>query len=130
MFIAGSETISTDKGFRDKVNMSNNSDDRIESQIERFWELSEPMMGGPVAEGSMMGSKCIRVNGDFAAMIHSKTGDLIVKLSSEAVLGEIDAGTGFAFAPNGKVFKEWLQVAADDDESWTRLISNAVAFGS
>jgi len=104
--------------------------DHIEAQSDRFWELSEPLMGGPVAEGSMMGSKCIRVSGDFAAMIHSKTGDLIVKLAADDVLSEIEAGHGLAFAPNGKVFKEWLQVTANDDDSWTRLITGAVTFGS
>ena len=98
----------------------------IDANTERFWELSEPLMGGPVAEGTMMGSRCLRVNGDFAAMIHSKTGELIVKLSAEAVLEEIDAGHGAAFAPNGRVFKEWMAVTADDDASWQRLIGAAV----
>ncbi len=101
--------------------------DRIAENTERFWELSEPLMGGAVAEGSMMGSRCLRVGGEFTAMIHSKTGDLIVKLAADDVSAEIDAGAGASFAPNGKVFKEWLLVTADDDLTWERLIGAAVA---
>lgn len=100
--------------------------DSIDAAVERFWELAEPLMGGPVAEGTMMGSSCLRVDGDFAAMIHSKTGQLIVKLPAERVLGEIADGTGSSFAPNGKVFKEWLAVDAVDDAAWSRLIGDAV----
>lgn len=102
----------------------------IEASTERFFELCEPHMGGPVAEGTMMGSRCLRVDGDFAAMVHSKTGELIVKLAADDVLAEIEAGAGAAFAPNGKVFTEWLLVTADDDASWERLISAAIANAS
>lgn len=110
--------------------MTTPTPEHIADQTARFWELSESLMGGAVAEGSMMGSDCIRVNGDFAAMIHSKTGDLIVKLAAGDVMSEIEAGIGLAFAPNGRVFKEWLHVTSCDDDSWQRLLEKAVDFGS
>ena len=103
----------------------------IDANRERFWELAEPVLADPpgghvLEEGTMMGSSCLRVNGDFAAMIHSKTGQLIVKLSADRVLAEIDAGAGSAFSPNDRVFKEWLGVDATDDATWSRLIRESV----
>ena len=103
----------------------------IDANRERFWELAEPVLADPpgghtLEEGTMMGSSCLRVNGDFGAMIHSKTGELIVKLPAARVLEEIEAGVGSAFSPNGRVFKEWMAVVATDDATWSRLIRESV----
>jgi hypothetical protein len=49
----------------------------------------------------MMGSCCLRVDGEFTAMIHTKTGELIVKLPAGRVAELVEAGTVETFAPTG-----------------------------
>jgi len=85
---------------------------------EVFWGLAAPLLARPdTAEGKIMSSRCLRVNGDFCAMV-ARSGDLVVKLPAERVLQLIDSGSGQPFAPAGKVFKEWLAVPAGHEEGW------------
>lgn len=75
-----------------------------------------------------MGSRCLRVGDEFTAMIHTKTGELIVKLPAERVTELVEAGTVESFAPNGRVFREWASVPTTDEASWSPLIAEAVQF--
>jgi hypothetical protein len=100
--------------------------DEAEAQ---FWGLAAAHLeADDVLEGTMMGSRCLRVDGEFTAMIHSKTGELIVKLAADQVSDLVEAGTVLPFAPNGRVFKEWALVPTTDEASWTTLIAQAVDF--
>jgi hypothetical protein len=94
-----------------------------------FWELAAAHLGTDgVEEGTMMGSRCLRVGGEFTGMIHSKTGELILKLPRERVDELVASGKTEAFAPNGKVFKEWTLVPRSDRRTWKKLIDEAVDF--
>ena len=96
---------------------------------ELFWELAAAhLVNDGVEEGTMMGSRCLRVGGEFTGMIHSKNGELILKLPRERVDELVAAGMTEAFAPNGRVFKEWTLVPRSDRRSWKKLIAEAVQF--
>ena len=95
-----------------------------------FWELAEPLLtqDQSLTKSTMMGFPCLRVNGDFFASVHHKTGDLIVKLPASRVLDLIETEVGEPFAPNGRRFKEWLSVPNRDADLWTQLINEARKF--
>ncbi|MDA0352499.1 MAG: hypothetical protein O3A10_09865 [Chloroflexi bacterium] len=96
---------------------------------ELFWELAAPHLASAEAdEGTMMGSRCLRVGGQFTGMIHVKTGELILKLPRTRVDELVASGRTEAFAPNGRVFKEWTLVPRGDRRSWKKLIDEAVQF--
>ena len=99
---------------------------------ELFWDIAEPIMAKPkTEEGTMMGTPCLRVNGQFFTMVSkSFSGRLIVKLPAEAVQGHIDAGVAESFAPAGKVMKEWLWVLETDAEQWESLMLESWDFVS
>jgi len=101
----------------------------LDEAEDQFWALAAPHLGADdIVEGTMMGSRCLRVDGDFTAMIHSKTGELIVKLAADRVSTLVEAGTVESFAPNGRVFKEWALVPSTDEASWSPLLAEAVEF--
>ncbi|WP_420627426.1 hypothetical protein [Candidatus Leptofilum sp.] len=94
-----------------------------------FWDLATPLLNDDsVTKSTMMGFPCLRVNGDFFASVHHKTGDLIVKLPAERVLDLIETEVGEPFAPNGRRFKEWVSIPNRDTDLWQQLISAARAF--
>lgn len=96
---------------------------------EQFWALAARHLDSDdTVEGTMMGSRCLRVGGEFTAMIHTKTGELIVKLAADRVTALIEAGSVESFAPNGRVFREWALVPATDEAAWTPLLAEAVEF--
>lgn len=91
----------------------------------QFWDLAEELMQAPtVEEGTMMGHRCLRVDGAFAAMYSIRDNGLIVKLSESRVDELVDEGAGQPFAPAGKVFREWVLVA--DPDRWPALMKEAV----
>ncbi len=73
------------------------------------------------------GSDALKVDGSIFAMVHG--GRLVVKLPRHRVDFLIGAGTGLPFdAGKGRPMKEWLTVAADDDETWLTLAREALDF--
>jgi len=40
----------------------------------------------------------------------------------------IEAGEGLAFAPAGKVFREWVALPTFDEDRWTALIEESMEF--
>lgn len=63
---------------------------------------------------------------DVAALLSiGATGSSLVKLSAERVEELIAAGVGEAFAPAGRVFREWLAVPAAHEASWGAMIDEA-----
>ena len=96
---------------------------------EQFWAIAASHFEAPdVEQGTMMGSRCLRVGGEFACMVDTRNGQLIVKLPAARVRELIEEGTTEPFAPAGRVFKEWTGVIGDTPESWAPLIGEAVAF--
>lgn len=96
-----------------------------------FWDVAQPLMAaGKAEEGELMRSRCIRVGKEFLAMPEYRTGDLVVKLPRGRVDELINAGTGLAFAPAKKVFREWVQVPGRDEALWTTLLDEGYEFVS
>ena len=94
-----------------------------------FWNLAESDLGlDGVERSTMMGSACLRVDGEFYATVHRKTKQLIVKLPESRVKELIDEGTGSEFKPAGRVFREWLAVNQADRKRWRRLLDEARTF--
>jgi len=93
---------------------------------ELFWDIAEELICPGVEEGTMMGSRCLRSGGKFAAML-DRSGGLIVKLTKDRVSGLIDEGVGQPFAPAGKVFSEWVLIPDPDEGRWSALMGEAVA---
>ncbi len=96
-----------------------------------FWDVAEPFLAtGRLVEGTMMGHQCLRTaagNG-FVATVERSTGNLVVKLPEARVAELVDAGEGLAFAPAGKVFKEWVALPMFDERRWTELIEESMEF--
>jgi hypothetical protein len=98
-------------------------------ETDFFWELAEEFLTRDgVEQGTIMGFPCLRLRGEFLATCWHATGDLIVKLPRERVTALIEAGQGEPFAPAGRVFKEWVQVAERDEETWRGLLEEGMAF--
>lgn len=96
---------------------------------ELFWVLAEELQEDEaVTESTMMGFPCLRVNKDFFTSLERHTNNLIVKLPAGRVAGLVADGTGMAFAPAGRTFKEWVQLPAADEELWRALMTEAKAF--
>ena len=94
---------------------------------ELFWELAgERIAAGRAVEGTMMGTPCVRRDGEFVAMAARKWDGMIVKLPPERVSELIEAGTGESFAPNGKTFTAWLLVPDPDESTWASLLDEAL----
>ncbi len=99
--------------------------------MEFFWSVAEPLLATEGVERStMMGYPCLRVNGAFFASVHPESGNMIVKLPAHRVEAMIASESGIAFAPNGRKFREWVQVSGQDRELWARLLEEAREFVS
>ena len=95
-----------------------------------FWELIDELQTDDprIEEGTIMGGRCVRVDGEFLALISFKDAGLVVKLPRQRVQELIDAGIGRPFAPANKVFKEWVSVPKRDRRRWRALLREGVEF--
>jgi len=94
-----------------------------------FWRLAEALYTDPaVTRSTMMGYPCLRADGKFFACVDRRTGNLVVKLPAGRVDELVATGVGLRFAPNGKVFREWVACPIPDDEEWSALLDEAKAF--
>lgn len=92
-----------------------------------FWQLADVLIAeGKAERGTMMRMECLRVHGKFVAGV-AFDGELVVKLSKERVSELVANGKGQAFAPAGKVFKEWVAFPAYNRKQWDTMIREAVA---
>jgi hypothetical protein len=78
-----------------------------------------------VTRSSMMGFPFLRLGDKFFACVEPATGDLIVKLPAERVNELVRTGSGRPFAPNGRVFKEWVACPVAARELWIDLLNEA-----
>lgn len=94
-----------------------------------FWALAERLLAEPpVNRGTMMGFPCLRFDGRFFASIDRDSKDLVVKLPAARVEGLIASGQGTVFAPNHRVFREWVAVPVPDRDLWAALLDEAMAY--
>src|SRR5216684_4298155 len=96
---------------------------------ELFWRLAEALYTNPaVTRSTMMGFPCLRINSAFFACVERSTGNLIVKLPVDRVNELVASGRGIPFAPNGKVFHEWVAFPVADEDEWAAILAEAHAF--
>lgn len=95
-----------------------------------FWELIDELrLADPrIEEGTIMGGRCARVDGEFLALVSYKGAGLVVKLPRERVRDLIELGVGEPFAPAGKVFAEWVSIPKRDRRRWRALLREGVEF--
>ena len=90
-----------------------------------FWQLADALISeGKAERGTMMRMECLRTNCKFVAGV-AFNGELLVKLSRTRVDELVSSGKGQAFAPAGKVFKEWVAFPAYDMRLWDAMIREA-----
>ncbi len=83
-----------------------------------------------VQRGTMMGYPCLRFEGRFFACQHRQSRGLIVKLPKERVTALVESDAGRSFAPSGRVFREWVEVAGTDEAAWAARLEEAQAFAA
>jgi hypothetical protein len=95
-----------------------------------FWKLASELQveDARVVEGTIMNDRCLRVGKEFLALVDHDDSGLIVKLPKERVVELIDSGKGRAFAPAGRVFKEWLAVPDVNRRRWLALLREGIEF--
>ncbi|AUX19590.1 uncharacterized protein SOCEGT47_000420 [Sorangium cellulosum] len=96
---------------------------------ELFSRLTERWALEPgVARSTMMGFPCLRAKGRFFASIDRDGRHLVIKLPAARVAAAIAAGEGSVFAPNGRVFREWLAVPLEHAGRWESYLQASYAF--
>jgi hypothetical protein len=99
------------------------------ARAARFWRLADALLTQPgVTRSTMMGYPCLRDDGVFFACVERRTGNLVVKLPAGRVTELVASGQALAFAPNGRVFREWAAFPDDDEDEWIALLDEARAF--
>lgn len=94
-------------------------------------ELTDDLLYDPVVgRSTMMGYPCVRRAGRYFASFDAGRDALVLKLPSARVDELIDDGTGEPFAPNGRVFREWVTVPRPDEALWERLLAEARDFAA
>jgi hypothetical protein len=92
-------------------------------------ELTDDLLYDPaVGRSTMMGYPCVRRAGRFFASFDTRADALVLKLPQQRVGELIDDGTGEPFAPNGRVFREWVTIPEHDPAVWERLLAEARDF--
>ena len=100
--------------------------------VTLFWRLAAELQAenAEVVEGTIMKGRCLRVRGEFVALVDYKDAGLVVKLSRTRVSELVATGDGRPFGPAGKVFGEWVSFPAVDKERWLAVLREAVAHAS
>lgn len=95
-----------------------------------FWELIDELQTEDrrVEEGTIMGGRCARVDGEFLGLVDSKGSGMIVKLPRTRVDELVEQGVGRPFAPAGRVFNEWVSIPERDRRRWRGLLREGIAF--
>jgi hypothetical protein len=94
-------------------------------------ELTDDLLYDPaIGRSTMMGFPCVRRAGRFFASFDAREQALVVKLPRQRVAELIADGTGAPFAPNGRVFREWLTVVVPDPGLWEELLAEAHEFAA
>ena len=94
-------------------------------------ELTDDLLYDPaVGRSTMMGYPCVRRAGRFFATYDQRADALVIKVPRDRVAELIADGTGEPFAPNGRVFREWVTIPEPDADLWEQLLAEACAFAA
>ena len=77
---------------------------------------------------TMMGSPCLRYNGNFIAMMFDKEDSLIVKVPAERVNELIAEGFGNEFNFTKKRFKEWALIPTEFEDKFESYIHESLRY--
>jgi hypothetical protein len=103
----------------------------VEDPQELYDELTDDLLYDPaVGRSTMMGFPCVRRAGRFFASFDARADAMVVKLPRELVAELVDSGVGDPFAPNGRVFREWVSLPTPDREAWRRILAEALDFAT
>jgi SAM-dependent methyltransferase len=103
--------------------------DDASSARKLYDELTDDLLYHPaVGRSTMMGRPCVRRAGRFFASFDPEADCLVLKLPAQRVEALIDDGTGEPFAPNGRVFREWVTIPAPHPSAWARVLAEALDF--
>jgi hypothetical protein len=92
---------------------------------QRWDELVEDSVGGPVSAGTMFGSRGLRTGTKFFAIWWRE--QVVVKLPATRLDEVVAAGSGTPFEPmEGRPMKGWVVLTPDAD--WPALAQEARAF--
>jgi hypothetical protein len=92
-------------------------------------DLTDDLLYDPaIGRSTMMGHPCVRRAGRFFGSFDPKADCLVVKLAAARVDALIAGGTGEPFAPNGRVFREWVSIRTPHARTWARLLAEAREF--
>jgi TfoX/Sxy family transcriptional regulator of competence genes len=92
-------------------------------------ELTDDLLYDPaIGRSTMMGYPCVRRAGRFFASFDHRAEALVVKLPRERVAELIADGVGEPFAPNGRVFREWVTIPDTEPKVWEQLLAEARDF--
>ena len=93
--------------------------------------LTDDLLYDPaVGRSTMMGYPCVRRAGRFFASFDTRAEALVVKLPGERVDELIADGIGESFAPNGRVFREWVTILEPDPAVWEQVLVEARDFAA
>src|SRR5688572_8122521 len=93
--------------------------------------LTDDLLYDPaVGRSTMMGYPCVRRAGHFFASFDAHAEALVVKLPRERVAELVAGGIGEPFAPNGRVFREWVTIPDPDPGMWEALLAEARDFAA
>lgn len=97
-----------------------------------FWQLADELRAEDprVVEGTIMHGRCLRVGGEFLALVDYKGSGLVVKLTRARVAELIADEVGRSFAPATRPFKEWVSIPALDPVLWRSLLREGVAIAA
>ncbi|MEO9943763.1 MAG: hypothetical protein ABJD02_11135 [Paraglaciecola sp.] len=77
-------------------------------------------------KSTMMGTPCLRYNGQFFSMMFTKESSLILKLPEKRVNELIDIGKGHEFNFTKKRFKEWVLIPESLEDEYEALMLEAL----
>jgi hypothetical protein len=91
--------------------------------------LTDDLLYDPaIGRSTMMGFPCVRRAGRVFASFDTRAPALVVKLPRERVAELIAEGLGEPFAPNGRVFREWVTILDVEPKAWEQLLAEAREF--
>jgi TfoX N-terminal domain len=104
---------------------------RVSEARKLYDELTDDLLYDPaIGRSTMMGYPCVRRAGRFFASFDTQADALVVKLPRERVAALVAEGTGQPFAPNGRVFREWVSIPDADQGVWERLLEEGRDFAA
>lgn len=90
--------------------------------------VQQLLMEPDVKMSTMMGTPCLRCNGQFMASLFTRGEGLIIKVAPERVNELIDQGTGVEFNFTKKRFKEWVIIPLDYESEYEIFMREALEY--